>query len=232
VALNPESAKGVPAATIQASLPTVLAQILDTPAGVTGTGEDLFISSLQSALQTGAVGEIPLVAPYQLGLQAAQGLPTQVETPGQAGSAQSGATQTLGASTASEPLQTSPLDALNGTTVTAAVDPTSSSLFQAHAGALATNLFLAPAALAAGTTGAPTTLRVTETYAGAATSAFSEGNPANPNVSVLNVASPGRLSPNSMTGLAPLESVAAVYGPEGTAVAAQTRIGTAVDLTG
>ena len=206
-------------------------------------GSTLLLQALSTEDRANTSGEIPFAAPYQLGLQAIAELAAQVPNQNQPAAAQPGAAQPgaaqaqeLGTATPADALPASTLDALAGTTevATAGVaDPTSSTLFQAHSGAMASSQFLAPTMLnAAAGEGPAGGLRVAETYAGAATSAFSEGRPANANLSALNVAAPGRPPSSSSTVFGPTDTVAPAYGPEGMAVTNTRRLGTSLDLTG
>ncbi len=196
----------------------------------------LLLQTLSSEDSANTSGEIPFIAPYQLGLQATTELASLVQTPNQASPTQPVASQNQDTTTSPDLTQTlNPLDTLAGTAdaVTLGVaDPTSSSLFQSHSGAMASNPLLASPSLSAGLTETPTTLRVMETYASEATSAFSEGKPLNSNIYVLNTAAPGSLSPNPSTGSAPVEGVAPTYSSQGISVVPTTQIGTLLNLTG
>jgi hypothetical protein len=153
------------------------------------------------------------VSPYRLGLHAAQ-------NPGQGNPA----TEQLA-------IQPAQVEAPFAASVPV-LDPTQSSLFQAHLGGLAAQLGPASAGLNQGALEAPATLRVMATFAGAPTQAFTEGRPPSANLRELGQAeSSARRA--SAGGVLPIgEGVAPAYDPAGGSVPSGARIGTLMDLSG
>lgn len=203
----------------------------------------LLLQTLNSEDLSNPSGDIPFITPYQLGLQAINALTPQVQTPSQANLAQMNvslpdAAQNQDSTAAVSPDLSqafNPLNTLGGAAdapTLGVADPTSSALFQSHLGALGANPFLASASLNSGLTETPTTLRVMATNAGAATGAFSEGQPLNPNSYVLNSAAREGLSPNPSPSAMSVEGVPAIYSPQGIPMAYRTRIGALLDLRG
>ncbi len=202
----------------------------------------LLLQTLNSEDSSNFSGEIPFITPYQLGLQAINALTPQVQTPSQANLAQNVALPDAAQNPDSTaPVSTdlsqafNPLNTLGGAAdapTLGVADPTSSALFQSYSGALGANSFLASASLNSGLMETPTTLRVMATNAGAATGAFSEGQPLNPNSYVLNSAASEGLSPNPSPSAMSVEGVPAIYSPQGIPMAYRTRIGALLDLRG
>ena len=202
----------------------------------------LLLQTLNSDDLANSSGEIPFITPYQLGLQAINALTPQAQTPSQANLAQNVALPDAAQNPDSTaPVSTdlsqafNPLNTLGGAAdapTLGVADPTSSALFQSHLGALGANPLLASASLNTGLTETPTTLRVMATNAGAATGAFSEGQPLNPNSYVLNSAAREGLSPNPSPTAMSVEGIPAIYSPQGIPMAYRTQIGALLDLRG
>jgi len=185
-----------------------------TPETVRVTATDILS---QLTLSTDSESEAPFLTTSQLGLRA-------VQTAESARSGENAGTQDPVRSQLSLDTQ-----AFLSTLPTAvAADPTQSSLFQAHLGALgglpqpgAGALNLAPTA--------PVDLTVAEAYAGAPTRAYSEGQP--PQGAIAGQGATGQPGTPPAVFVA-LEGLASDYSPLGAPVVSLARVGTLLDLTG
>jgi hypothetical protein len=209
------------------------AALTSTAGSSTDATTSLLVQALSAENQNVASGEIPFTAPYQLGLLAALDVPAQVQAATPANQAASAASQaTTNSPVAADLLQTlnapeTLLGAANGLPTLGTADPTASALFQSLLGSTASALI--PAAPTAGLTETPADLRVAETFASAATSAFSENSPLNSNSLVLSAP---RGAFNVTTGAGPAGGAIATYTPLGMGIAEIPQVGLTVNVEG
>jgi hypothetical protein len=216
------------------------------PNGSPGTASALdqtFAASLQPVLQSDATADdVPFIAPYQFGLQATQALAASNATLNQADTALSPAAvtpdqtvATVAAADLAQSQETAPGAAQTPTataTLASPADPTTSLVFQAHLGGLAAILSPASTLSIPGAEESLDAPKVAATFAGAATKAFTEGQPYQPNLTSLNAKALAGAATSQVSEIVPAGIVAPAYSPQGAAEAAGSTVGRVLDLRG
>jgi hypothetical protein len=173
----------------------------------------------QFALSADSGSEPPFLQPYRLGLEAAQSL-------------ESVQTERRAAEDRADPLRAQLVQDTQGFIATLpaspSADPTQSSLFQAHLGALGGQGLPGAGSLNQALP-APASLRVTEATAGTAAQAFAEGQPPQEAISRQGVGVPPGVPAGAF---AALDGLPPDYSPQGISPVPLARIGTLLDLTG